>query len=1430
MLIVKEATAEKKKPNRDRFLHFPSKHIRLPDSNFRLKLPCSIHKAASELWINPERYGPCHVGYTVTYEAVTYSNYEPGRAGTRYRLRFLSQMFLVSGVSYRSALNFTYKAVTYEAVNFLTVMPSAYSLKAGMQTNRDLAKGIMPKEVGFFINTEARMTEPLKTHKDGRHLGEVLEERLRTAGDVERNPGPEDEKPATKLKLITQNCRGIAEEKKFKHLLNNCYKISKDTENFVIALQETMIRDEHKIKYGWRGTHTFTPGSGHGRGCITLMPAHVQPDPDTVVQLGQRGHIFKASMGQSSVLIANIYSPTGHTREKIDFFEKLRLEITRLREPGDEVYLMGDFNTVFEPYEIRARSYSLQEQRHSAIIKQILDSLALEDAWQQNKSTHTWRQPGTLKTSRLDRIYHQSNLKFVSIATDWSFTNSDHAAVVATYTDGSCPSKQKILRLNPTLLQSEDTRNAFLNEYRAQIQQIPESWNPHQKLEFHKCAIRSSYIAVATEAKRRKQNDYDFVKEDLHAHIKLLEEGVQDMRQKNRIMNKINQLKANITKLNLQKGQKLADRLKTKWYNEGERSNKYFLALLRKKEVQGQLNELEVGGRTETDQEKIEQHITTFYSELYNQNLEQSTREEMENLIREMVPLNQDEIGKINQPLTLEVLSRTLKNISDSCPGPDGIPYSYLKVTWTWFGPILLDSWHYSILTKNLPDSHKASWLRLIPKGGKNLKELKNWRPITLSNCDHKIITKALSTKLAENCERIISGNQTAYLRGRSISDNLRIVTLANKISNQDRQFEGLLIALDAQKAFDSVSHGYIKKVLTKIGLEDFVEVFETLYDGNKVEIMINGKICKGYSVKNGVKQGDALSCILFILAMEPLLRNIESNGDIGILISRKYNLSFPKCIGYADDINILTNNSIMSLRNVIKEYEKFTKISGLKLNADKTEVFKIAHSYTAHQYSFLYQGQRTVVTNTEIIKINGLVLSTDPDESHRLNFESVKSKVDSQLAAWSYRGLTLLGKILIYKTFGLSQIIYITRVMKFTDKENKILRNMIYKFLWNRNYQTNKAPDRIKRKYLTTEIRKGGFGMVDHERVIEAMNARQVLVNLTGNHPLKEILKQLITNADSHFNSDIKEKLEGPSENYCEVMNKIHRKLLMKDLEYLQQDRLAQEKMLREKLIKIVRPDRRNSIEMLMLRNQGTTTVRQLLANQAAADHFRLRLLHFSYSTIMDACLTSPIPDPVNDLYIPIKGRYKMATHVTSRDLRTELLDENETGVDSYKLALSEIGIEKMLRKVRKLSSVRQKNLALRLIHGDIFTYTKLFKLGLSDSDECSKCRQRETLEHVIKGCWYNGAIWSKVHDLYKVTDTRVQLYDKHSLEFSVGALLSMAKLKLHLEIIRRLVGKERPSLLPRMLIQQSLDYLIICDTNHQKYYRKLRNAIIAT
>ena len=166
------------------------------------------------------------------------------------------------------------------------------------------------------------------------------------------------------------------------------------------------------------------------------------------------------------------------------------------------------------------------------------------------------------------------------------------------------------------------------------------------------------------------------------------------------------------------------------------------------------------------------------------------------------------------------------------------------------------------------------------------------------------------------------------------ISDNLRLINLA--IRQAERTCEPIyIIALDAKKAFDSVRHNFIYKILRRLGLHGFSEIFNLLYHEQNIRISLNGKLTDQYFPGRGVKQGDALSCIIFNLVIEIILRSI--NQDINITTLKIDNLksNLPTAVGYADDITCIVKNST-DIQKVFSHYEKFTKVSGLELNADK--------------------------------------------------------------------------------------------------------------------------------------------------------------------------------------------------------------------------------------------------------------------------------------------------------------------------------------------------------------------------------------------------------------------------------------------------------------------------------------------------------------
>ena len=256
--------------------------------------------------------------------------------------------------------------------------------------------------------------------------------------------------------------------------------------------------------------------------------------------------------------------------------------------------------------------------------------------------------------------------------------------------------------------------------------------------------------------------------------------------------------------------------------------------------------------------------------------------------------MDRSKVDDVTRGITLGELEETLKSCDDSAPGPDGIPYSYLKHFWREIGGILLNAWNYSLLIKELPPSHKVSFLRLIPKAGKDQRIINNLRPIRLSNTDYKLITKTYARKLTKAISNSIGEEQTAYIPGRLINDNVRAMLMTIDLANVDPDVDGVVVSLDAKKAFDSVDHRFIRKCLESFGLGDFIPIFDTLYKGLVSQIIINGKTVNGFSILEGVKQGDALSCILFVMCMEPLIRNLNDNAMKGsarstlMLCSRK--------------------------------------------------------------------------------------------------------------------------------------------------------------------------------------------------------------------------------------------------------------------------------------------------------------------------------------------------------------------------------------------------------------------------------------------------------------------------------------------------------------------------------------------------------------
>jgi hypothetical protein len=323
-----------------------------------------------------------------------------------------------------------------------------------------------------------------------------------------------------------------------------------------------------------------------------------------------------------------------------------------------------------------------------------------------------------------------------------------------------------------------------------------------------------------------------------------------------------------------------------------------------------------------------------------------------------------------------------------------------------------------------------------------------------------------------------------------------------------------VLISLDAKKAFDSVNHKYIEETLIAYGFgKQFVEAFKILYKDITARIMINGFQSEKIRIERGVKQGDALSCAIFIICIDPLIRNINKSAKVKeITIENKTSNKIKithKTGAFADDISIICKNERESIQAVFSEYDKLTERSGLELNADKTE-FLILNTEKKYNITFRYNNKVEKLQSVDKIKICGLYYCTNEVDEYDLNVIEKISKLSNSIKLWIPRHLTIEGKSLIIKTFGLSQLIYNMQTYGFNLKDLKEVERIIFKFLWSNNEKQN-GVDRIKRSIMKSEYEEGGMKITDVECLDRSLKLRQFIRAQKSKHVISKIQKMTL-------------------------------------------------------------------------------------------------------------------------------------------------------------------------------------------------------------------------------------------------------------------------------------------------------------------------------
>ena len=152
------------------------------------------------------------------------------------------------------------------------------------------------------------------------------------------------------------------------------------------------------------------------------------------------------------------------------------------------------------------------------------------------------------------------------------------------------------------------------------------------------------------------------------------------------------------------------------------------------------------------------------------------------------------------------------------CPGIDGFPSEFLKVFWVKLKFFVLRSLNEGFLAEKFFISLRQCIISCLPKGDKPRHFLKNWRLVSLLSVVYKIASFALAIRLQKILHKLISSTQSGFMSNRFIGEGTRLIYDIMHYTEYN-EIPGLLMLIDFQKAFDSVSWKFLYTMMTYLFL-----------------------------------------------------------------------------------------------------------------------------------------------------------------------------------------------------------------------------------------------------------------------------------------------------------------------------------------------------------------------------------------------------------------------------------------------------------------------------------------------------------------------------------------------------------------------------------------------------------------------------------
>ena len=259
----------------------------------------------------------------------------------------------------------------------------------------------------------------------------------------------------------------------------------------------------------------------------------------------------------------------------------------------------------------------------------------------------------------------------------------------------------------------------------------------------------------------------------------------------------------------------------------------------------------------------------------------------------------------------------------------------------------------------------------------------------------------------------------------------------------------GHAILVDFKKAFNSISHKFLKSTLKVFNFSDkIVHWINTILSDFSSQTLVNGHLGEIIELLRGCRQGDPIKGYLFILAIEILLMKLRSTTTIHPWTSRQGIKLLEE--GYADDLTILLRSlglrmDIHQVKEVLKILDGFKEISGLTVNKGKTQICTFGLIVDT-DCKTLYDNTR--IKNVNTFKLLGIEFTHDLQGKER-NYEYALDKFQKDLFSWINLKLSNDEKAMVVKVYGMPKYNHIATILPDPTKETlKRIEDCTVKFI----------------------------------------------------------------------------------------------------------------------------------------------------------------------------------------------------------------------------------------------------------------------------------------------------------------------------------------------------------------------------------------------